>query len=170
MITYTKKAQSGRSMIEMLGVLAIVGVLSAGGIAGYSMAMQSYKTTSLIEKINLIAQRARTTYKGVYTGVTQDTLVNAGKISTNDYANPFGGNITVAASGSAAFTVTAGNVPAEACVDLVTSDWGSTGVFTSVAVKDGDTVKATYTTSPQAISSTLITNCNGVRTLVFTFK
>ena len=47
MITYTKKAQSGRSMIEMLGVLAIVGVLSAGGIAGYSMAMQSYKTSAL---------------------------------------------------------------------------------------------------------------------------
>ena len=27
--------QSGRSMIEMLGVLAIIGVLSVGGIAGY---------------------------------------------------------------------------------------------------------------------------------------
>ena len=30
----------GRSMIEMLGVLAIVGVLSVGGIAGYSKAME----------------------------------------------------------------------------------------------------------------------------------
>lgn len=28
--------EAGRSMIEMLGVLAIVGVLSVGGIAGYS--------------------------------------------------------------------------------------------------------------------------------------
>ena len=27
-------AQSGRSMVEMLGVLAIIGVLSVGGIAG----------------------------------------------------------------------------------------------------------------------------------------
>ena len=33
----------GRSMIEMLGVLAIIGVLSVGGIAGYSKAMQMYK-------------------------------------------------------------------------------------------------------------------------------
>ena len=33
---FNKKAsQSGRSMIEMPGVLAIVGILSAGGIAGY---------------------------------------------------------------------------------------------------------------------------------------
>lgn len=34
------KTQSGRSMIEMLGVLAIVGVLSIGGLAGYQKAMQ----------------------------------------------------------------------------------------------------------------------------------
>ena len=30
-----KNNQSGRSMVEMLGVLAIIGVLSAGGLAGY---------------------------------------------------------------------------------------------------------------------------------------
>ena len=35
--------QSGRSMIEMLGVLAIIGVLSVGGIAGYSKAMEKFK-------------------------------------------------------------------------------------------------------------------------------
>ena len=35
--------QAGRSMIEMLGVLAIIGVLSVGGIAGYSKAMMQYK-------------------------------------------------------------------------------------------------------------------------------
>ena len=35
--------QCGRSMIEMLGVLAIIGVLSVGGIAGYSKAMMNYK-------------------------------------------------------------------------------------------------------------------------------
>lgn len=33
----------GRSMIEMLGVLAIIGVLSVGAIAGYSKAMLKYK-------------------------------------------------------------------------------------------------------------------------------
>ena len=37
-------AQCGRSMIEMLGVLAVVGVLSVGGIAGYSKAMRMYKS------------------------------------------------------------------------------------------------------------------------------
>lgn len=36
------KNETGRSMIEMLGVLAIIGVLSIGGIAGYSKAMSIY--------------------------------------------------------------------------------------------------------------------------------
>ena len=35
---------AGRSMIEMLGVLAIVGVLSVGGIAGYSKAMMMWRS------------------------------------------------------------------------------------------------------------------------------
>ena len=34
---------AGRSMVEMLGVLAIVGVLSVGAIAGYNKAMTKYK-------------------------------------------------------------------------------------------------------------------------------
>ena len=41
--------EQGRSMIEMLGVLAIVGVLSVGGIAGYSKAMNKFKTNKKIK-------------------------------------------------------------------------------------------------------------------------
>ena len=51
--------QSGRSMIEMLGVLAIIGVLSVGGIAGYSKAMQKYRINKTIEQITLIAGNVR---------------------------------------------------------------------------------------------------------------
>ena len=36
--------ESGRSMVEMLGVLAIIGVLSVGAIAGYSKAMEELPT------------------------------------------------------------------------------------------------------------------------------
>ena len=51
--------QSGRSMIEMLGVLAIIGVLSVGGIAGYSKAMMKYRINKTIEQITLIAGNVR---------------------------------------------------------------------------------------------------------------
>ena len=44
----------GRSMIEMLGVLAIVGVLSVGGIAGYSQAMEKWKINKIIEEYSML--------------------------------------------------------------------------------------------------------------------
>ncbi len=53
------KNESGRSMIEMLGVLAIIGVLSVGGIAGYSKAMMKYRINKTIEQITLIAGNVR---------------------------------------------------------------------------------------------------------------
>ena len=45
-------AQCGRSMIEMLGVLAIIGVLSVGGIAGYSSAMEKWKLNETLVGYN----------------------------------------------------------------------------------------------------------------------
>ncbi len=54
-----KNNQNGRSMIEMLGVLAIIGVLSVGGIAGYSKAMMKYRINKTIEQITLIASNVR---------------------------------------------------------------------------------------------------------------
>ncbi len=46
--------ESGRSMIEMLGVLAIIGVLSIGGIAGYSKAMEMYKMNKVAEEYSSV--------------------------------------------------------------------------------------------------------------------
>ena len=45
---------AGRSMVEMLGVLAIIGVLSVGAIAGYSKAMMKYKLNQYSEAVNLL--------------------------------------------------------------------------------------------------------------------
>ncbi len=47
--------ESGRSMVEMLGVLAIIGVLSIGGIAGYSMAMNRYRANEALDIANKYA-------------------------------------------------------------------------------------------------------------------
>ena len=46
--------QFGRSMIEMLGVLAIIGVLSVGAIAGYQKAMFKYKLNKHKQQDNQI--------------------------------------------------------------------------------------------------------------------
>jgi len=44
--------QDGRSMVEMLGVLAIIGVLSVGAIAGYSSAMNKHKLNKQAEQLS----------------------------------------------------------------------------------------------------------------------
>ena len=49
-----KICELGRSMVEMLGVLAIIGVLSVGGIAGYSNAMFKYKLNKQAEQVNQV--------------------------------------------------------------------------------------------------------------------
>ena len=46
-------AESGRSMVEMLGTLAIIGVLSIGGIAGYKYGMDKYHANETLKDINL---------------------------------------------------------------------------------------------------------------------
>ena len=45
---------AGRSMVEMLGVLAIIGVLSVGAIAGYSKAMMKYRLNKQAEQLSTI--------------------------------------------------------------------------------------------------------------------
>ncbi len=44
----------GRSMIEMLGVLAIIGVLSVGAMSGYAKAMFKYKLNKQAESMNML--------------------------------------------------------------------------------------------------------------------
>ena len=48
------KNESGRSMVEMLGTLAIIGVLSIGGIVGYSYGMDKYRANQTINDIMLM--------------------------------------------------------------------------------------------------------------------
>ena len=50
--------ENGRSMVEMLGVLAIIGVLSVGAISGYSKAMMKYKLNRQAESFNILLNNA----------------------------------------------------------------------------------------------------------------
>ena len=50
-----KQSERGRSMVEILGVLAVIGVLSFGGIQGYKYAMDKYQANETINELNLRA-------------------------------------------------------------------------------------------------------------------
>ncbi len=52
---FKNKFETGRSMVEIIGVLAVVGVLSVGGIMGYSYGMDRYKANETVKGLTLRA-------------------------------------------------------------------------------------------------------------------
>ena len=47
-----KHLESGRSMVEMLGVLAVMGIISIGGLYGYTYAMKRHRANELLNEAN----------------------------------------------------------------------------------------------------------------------
>ena len=79
--------QCGRSMVEMLGVLAIIGVLSVGGIAGYSLAMSKYKIAKALDQVQTIVTNMRTFYSSQrqITPITAQDAFNIGILNEESY-------------------------------------------------------------------------------------
>lgn len=159
MNTLNLKEQSGRSMVEMLGVLAIIGVLSVGGIAGYSKAMAKYKLTKAMDQVSTTVTNIRTLYSGQpnYAGLDTTVAIRMGAVGAemlNGFAsdaavyayNAFNGSVEIAATDEGRnFMVTFNGLGKEACVALSTADWGSgsgSGLV-SVSVSGSELVKGT---------------------------
>lgn len=132
-----QNCQSGRSMIEMLGVLAIIGVLSVGGLAGYSKMMMQYKINAAMQQINIIAAKlsAVGSQTSSYSGLDNASAIKFGAIpddamSGSDLVNPFGGSIAISSSflledksDTQAYTITYSKLPEEACLALASTNW-----------------------------------------------
>lgn len=181
--------QSGRSMVEMLGVLAIIGVLSVGGIAGYSKAMAKFKLTKAMDQVSTTVTNIRTLYSGQpnYDGLTTATAIAMGAVgaemlngdkttSASVAYNAFNGKVFISTTADKqSFIVTFTGLGKEACVALGSADWGSgsgSGLV-SVAVA-GTAATAAPTAMPTANAgttaaaslplklSTAATGCSGV--------
>ena len=163
-----KSEQSGRSMVEMLGVLAIIGVLSVGGISGYSRAMMKYKLTKTLDQISMLTANIRTAFASSpsYAGLTTKTARAWGLASSDMYAaasgqltNPFLGSVEVVVAKANAlsnmgFAVQYTKLPLDACVTLATSDWGIAG-FSGLTIQSGNAISkvasdSSPTTTPDA--------------------
>lgn len=168
--------ESGRSMIEMLGVLAIIGVLSVGGIAGYSKAMNKFKTNKIADNVSMIVTNIRTLYaqQNDYVGLNNKTAIQMGVIpdelgtdyGTGTLTNAFQGTVLIDAAQSGnsgapnkAFVLTMNGLSREACVSLATNDWGSGYSAGLIGLR----VTGAAATNDAAVTGTtnLQVNCNG---------
>ncbi len=104
-----KKIESGRSMIEMLGVLAIIGVLSIGGLAGYTMAMNRYRANNILDYVSRCAVLAQTRGMGDETSATTCADLMPGETAPSGVAGAVSRE-----SATAPIVIAVTNVPSDA--------------------------------------------------------
>ena len=150
--------QSGRSMIEMLGVLAIVGVLSVAGIAGYSKAMGKFKINKAMDQVSTLSANIKTMYANIGTyaslkdqeafnlALFPDEMVKSCKNgkATKCVRSGINGLAKVAGSKDGNdFTIELQGVSKEACAAFVTSEWGGASGFKGLAITGSAEINVT---------------------------
>ena len=137
-----RSCEHGRSMIEMLGVLAIVGILSIGAISGYTKAMQKIKNDRMVTQLSMLVMNIRSGFIGQmdYSSLSSRVLLDAGMVPSDmvvgaEFSSQTGlkhamnGNVYVYKSLNAtgmvkAFEVYLTGLTRQTCVALATTDWG----------------------------------------------
>ncbi len=142
MLKFSRIEQAGRSMVEMLGVLAIIGVLSVGGISGYSKAMAKFKLTKAQDQMSMLLINIRTAYATAssYSGLETETayqynILPQDMVQTSSvFVNAFGGAVEIGtgsktdAADVSRFYIKFSGLGKETCASLASSDWGTEGL------------------------------------------
>lgn len=92
------KTESGRSLIEIIGVMAVGAVMTAGAIAAYDTIRKNQTRTIAAADLEQVASDVKLLLemRGSYDGVSVDYLVKAGALKDN--AAPIGGAWSVTSS------------------------------------------------------------------------
>ena len=105
--------EGGRSMVEMLGVLAIIGVLTVAGVAGFRYAMNKHYANQTVERL---MRRAVT--------VSAQRLLGQ-NVSLNEFDENDGEyKITLLdPTNNESFTMQVEDIPQEVCQQILGMDW-----------------------------------------------
>ena len=122
--------EQGRSMVEMLGVLAIIGVLSVGGIAGYTSAMNKHRAN---ETVDCLMKRAI-----IVSG--QRLLGQAGSLSGYADSSPYTITLSGASGNASTFTMTAASVPQKVCEKIRALQWSATNITSGECTEGNNTM------------------------------
>ena len=118
------RQESGRSMIEMLGVLAIMGIITVGAITMISYAMRSQKRTAVNDEVTLIVTGVRQLL-GEYddfSNINNATIFGAIGVSPK---NPYGGSYELAVNpaNTRQFTLSINGLSKADCEYFITKAW-----------------------------------------------
>ena len=140
----TKRTQSGRSMIEMVGVLAVMGLITAGAFVLITTGMQSQKRSRIADEVSAIVtemQSVDLTQLGTTASADGTSFLSELKLPTNSGM----GNYTVWKNGSNGFYVGILNMSNKDCSALAMRDWAnSSGDATCSGSDDAKTLQIPY--------------------------
>lgn len=130
--------ESGRSMIEMLGVLAIMGVITVGAIGMITTAMRTQKRSAVNDDVIQIVTGVRQLL-GEYddfSHINNATIFGAIGMSNK---NPYGGNyeLYVDPSNSRQFVIAIDGLSESDCKSLVTKAWSDSVGYQTSGGKNG---------------------------------
>ena len=111
--------ERGRSMVEMLGVLAVIGALSVAGIMGFRSALDKHYATQTINRLKL---RAMSVSSQLLLGST------ASLSEFNETDGAYQISNTPDVSESDVFLLTVNDVPKAVCEQIVKMDWNITKI------------------------------------------
>ena len=118
------KQESGRSMIEMLGVLAIMGVITVGAIGMISTAMRTQKLTTVNDQVVQMVTMVRNLHAEYddFSNMNGTTIFGAIAMSNQ---NPYGGTyeLSVDQSNPRQFVVKINGLGQSECDALMAKAW-----------------------------------------------
>ena len=116
--------ESGRSMIEMMGVIAIMGAITVGAIAMISTAMRTQKLTTVNDQVVQMVTMVRSIHAEYddFSNMNGTTIFGAIGMSNK---NPYGGTYELAVdpSNPRQFIVTINGLGQSECESLVAKAW-----------------------------------------------
>lgn len=132
------KQEYGRSMIEMLGVLAIMGVITVGAIGMISTAMRTQKRTTINDEVVQMVTQVRTLLGEYddYSHINNATIFGAIGMSNK---NPYGGvyELSVDPANSRQFIVYITGLSKSDCEYFITKAWSDSVGYQMSGGKDG---------------------------------
>ena len=119
-----KKNESGRTMVEIMGVIAIIGVLSVVGVWSYGTAMKKHKSNEIMREINVRANQVSSKLLIGGTIDSMDGFENAflpiGECSFNAVAGPGANQFSIILNGT---------VPDEVCRQIYSEIGSNTALL-----------------------------------------
>ena len=137
--------ETGRSMVEMLGVLAVIGVLTVGGISAMNFGMQAYNVSQVYSQVEETARGISDIFSWSRAYPTKGDTNFATRVVGNDVCDAYGcqvkgkgveadtpwGKMTVTPETGDYFVITLDSVPKAACEQLKAYQWQNVKVSES---------------------------------------